>query len=67
MAKRPQSPFDHFWQGPNNRKQAEEPEEEEKKEEEQPPADWGTVWEEVNKTWKTIYPMIKPMVNKFKK
>ncbi|MGP4070740.1 hypothetical protein [Halobacillus sp. B29] len=66
MAKRPQSPFDHFWQGPNNRNQAEEPEEE-KTEEEQPPADWGTVWEEVNKTWKTIYPMIKPMVNKFKK
>ncbi|MGP4077217.1 hypothetical protein [Halobacillus sp. K22] len=64
MSKKSQSPFDQFWQGPN-RKQAEEPVEEKK--EEQPEADWGTMWEEVNKTWKSIYPIIKPMVNKFKK
>lgn len=58
MGKRKSSPFDDFW---GFRQQ----EENEEKKESQPKL--NDLFQEASKTWKSVSPMIKPMIDKFKK
>ncbi|CDQ21036.1 hypothetical protein SAMN05192559_106180 [Halobacillus karajensis] len=58
MDKRKSSPFDDFW---GFRQQ------EENKKEEKPQPNLPDLFQEASKTWKSVSPMIKPMIDKFKK
>ncbi|MBN9655777.1 hypothetical protein GLW00_05355 [Halobacillus litoralis] len=58
MGKRKSSPFDDFWG-------FRQPEEDEGKKESQPKL--NDLFQEASKTWKSVSPMIKPMMDKFKK
>ncbi|MYL50162.1 hypothetical protein GLV98_11750 [Halobacillus litoralis] len=58
MGKRKSSPFDDFW---GFRQQ----EENEGEKDSQPKL--NDLFQEASKTWKSVSPMIKPMIDKFKK
>ncbi|MCA0969599.1 hypothetical protein LCM20_03205 [Halobacillus litoralis] len=73
MADKKMSPFDQFW----NRRPAQEDgsQKEEKKEEAtdsedtsgSPSLSWPDLMQEMSKTWKSVSPIVKPMIDKFKK
>ncbi|SDP40319.1 hypothetical protein ACJA3J_06595 [Halobacillus sp. SY10] len=58
MGKRKSSPFDDFWG-------FRQPEENEGEKDSQPKL--NDLFQEASKTWKSVSPMIKPMIDKFKK
>ncbi|MGR9050847.1 hypothetical protein ACQ4XT_19600 [Halobacillus faecis] len=59
MGKRKSSPFDDFW---GFRQQEEENEGTKNSE-----PKLNDLFQEASKTWKSVSPMIKPMIDKFKK
>ncbi|UOQ43444.1 hypothetical protein MUN89_16180 [Halobacillus salinarum] len=61
MAKENRPPFDSFLFGnrPSSPQKAESSE--------TPKTDWPALLHEVNKTWDSISPMVKPLLDKFKK
>ncbi|MGP4062030.1 hypothetical protein [Halobacillus litoralis] len=60
MGERKSSPFDNFW-GFNQQEDRKE------KEEGSSQPKWPELFEEASKTWKSVSPMIKPMIDRFKK
>ncbi len=62
MAKQNRSPFDSMLFG-NQHSQA--PQKQPQKETQK--TDWPALLQEVNKTWDSISPMVKPFIQKFKK
>lgn len=61
MAKRKSSPFEDFW-GFN---QSHEKNDDKREKTSQPK--FPELFEEASKTWKSVSPMIKPMIERFKK
>ncbi|MBN8233710.1 hypothetical protein JF544_00550 [Halobacillus kuroshimensis] len=61
MAKRNSSPFDDFW----GFKKDDDREEQEKEKESS--LRFPDLFQEASKTWKSISPMMKPFMDKFKK
>lgn len=59
MTKRKSSPFDDFW-GFNNKDNKEDKEKESS-------LHFPDLFQEASKTWKSISPMMKPFMDKFKK
>ncbi|MGI8314443.1 hypothetical protein [Halobacillus mangrovi] len=60
MAERNRPPFEQFFNNfPNGNKG--------KQEQEPASVDWSDLITEVSKTWKSISPIVKPMMDKFKK
>jgi hypothetical protein len=60
MAKKNSSPFDHLFHAPPAKQKDNESKE-------VPAFDWPNLFSEVSKTWKSIAPIVKPMIDKFKK
>ena len=61
MSNKNKSPFDQFWSFGSQER------EEPKQEQEDPSVDWSDLMQEMSKTWKSVSPMVKPMIDKFKK
>ncbi|KHE69460.1 hypothetical protein [Halobacillus sp. BBL2006] len=60
MAKKNSSPFEHLFRTPPYKQKESEPKD-------VPAFDWPDLFSEVSKTWKSIAPIVKPMMDKFKK
>jgi hypothetical protein len=61
MAKRKASPFDEFWGFNQSHEQKDD------KDEKTSQPKFPELFEEASKTWKSVSPMIKPMIDRFKK
>ncbi|WP_079480641.1 hypothetical protein [Halobacillus salinus] len=71
MSEKRRSPFDQFWTGrPAEQSREKETEKETKHTEDKEstqPFQWSELMEDMSKTWKSVSPIIKPMIDKFKK
>lgn len=68
MSGKRRSPFDEFWTGrPHEESQEQENKKTEENETNNNSFEWSDLMEDMSKTWKSVSPIIKPMIDKFKK